>query len=475
MERVKYLIYDGELIMKNMPWQDIYSIRKWETIIGYFKKGKMTTSGPSAKKSLGFFKINVKLPPMIARLDHEVRQYHKLPKQNIPALKARAGALRSIASAGALYMIKHSIPSKPETDRNIANNKKKWEANMDYAIAKLVRRARRKAGYIEKLNSLYIDGHPGFKGVSDLLKHIVATSKVPEDIDLVGMNRGIIMERIDPWHRDFEMKFADGNNVPMATQEKVFAMAFTQWIEFGRKSNLPFFIWAEGHYMCTEALDDDTYDMTQGQTGNYSALISSRGQVAYKQSDKELSADINMLWAESSQLFTYHFVVGRGFIYQVYDTTSTPLITDGVVVDKNHGRPGTVQHQAGPKNAYVWGKDKALYAAGHRTGKLHHSSFLAGDAVRCAGMIGVANGKVTWIDNDSGHYQPGTRHLHNLVSYLDRYQVFTPNAVVYDMAANKSTSVKAFLKPAIPSRVGRAKVVRRPRIPSRAGRPKIGA
>jgi len=148
-------------------------------------------------------------------------------------------------------------------------NSIRWEANLDYVIAKLVRRARRKADYIDRLNKLYLADHPGFKEVSKLLKHIVEMSKVPGDVNLVGMKRGIIMEKIDPWHRDFEMKFAETSITPAASQKKLFGMAFDQWIEFGRESKLPFFIWAEGHYMCTEAIDDDTYDMDFGNTGNF--------------------------------------------------------------------------------------------------------------------------------------------------------------------------------------------------------------
>jgi len=81
-------------------------------------------------------------------------------------------------------------------------------------------------------------------------------------------------------------------------------------------------------------------------------------------------------------------------------------------------------------------------------------------------MIGVKDGKVTWIDNDSGHYLPGTHHLRKLVQYLYRYQVFTPDATVYDMAEKQSISVRDFVKPAIPSRARRP-----PKIPSRANRP----
>ena len=141
--------------MKNMPWQDIYSLAKWNRVIDYFKKGQMTTSGPSARKKLGFFKINVTLPPSIAGLDQKIREYHRIPKQSIDMLGPRAGILQTIAAMGQVYQTKHAIPVKPVMDKKSAGDKQRWESNMDYAIAKLVRRARRKATYINRLQNLF--------------------------------------------------------------------------------------------------------------------------------------------------------------------------------------------------------------------------------------------------------------------------------------------------------------------------------
>jgi len=444
--------------MKNMPWQDIYSLAKWDRIIGYFKKGQMKTSGPSAKKKLGFFKIKSILPPAIAGIDRKIQEYHRIPKQSIEMLGPRAGALRTIAAMGQTYQTKHAIPEKPQLDKKGAGNKQRWEANMDYAIAKLVRRARRKATYIEQLQSLYGESHPGFAGVKALLKYIVEESKAPEDVNLVGMKRGLIMERIDPWHRDFELDFKATAHSPTANQEKLYGMAFVQWMGEQRNTSLPFFVWAEGHYMCTEAMKDDIYRSSSGGTMHLSSLIAQKGHIQYEKSDEELAAGILMLCADSSKLYAYNYRDNRGFIYEVYDTTSTHRFQGEEGYQKNIGdRSALKKVAAGAKNAYAWTKDKFVFAAAHRVGNLHHSSFVSGDAVRCAGMIGVKKGKVTWLDNDSGHYQPTTQHLRNFVNHLASHQVFAPDAQVYDESTKQVNGWKEFstYKPTPPPKSNR--------------------
>lgn len=47
------------------------------------------------------------------------------------------------------------------------------------------------------------------------------------------------------------------------------------------------------------------------------------------------------------------------------------------------------------------------------TQSLNHCSFLAGRPVKCAGMIGINQGIVGYIDNGSGHYRPSRRNLVN--------------------------------------------------------------
>jgi len=46
----------------------------------------------------------------------------------------------------------------------------------------------------------------------------------------------------------------------------------------------------------------------------------------------------------------------------------------------------------------------------------NHSSFSAGGKVICAGMIDINNGKLMHIDNESGHYKPNRKQLHEAIA-----------------------------------------------------------
>lgn len=54
----------------------------------------------------------------------------------------------------------------------------------------------------------------------------------------------------------------------------------------------------------------------------------------------------------------------------------------------------------------------------HSGQSLNHCSFLAGRPVKCAGMIGITNGVVGYIDNGSGHYRPSRKNLVNCLEAL---------------------------------------------------------
>lgn len=51
-------------------------------------------------------------------------------------------------------------------------------------------------------------------------------------------------------------------------------------------------------------------------------------------------------------------------------------------------------------------------------GGFNHSSFMSGKPVMCAGNIAFRNGLLEMIDNGSGHYRPGARHLKDAISFL---------------------------------------------------------
>ncbi len=58
----------------------------------------------------------------------------------------------------------------------------------------------------------------------------------------------------------------------------------------------------------------------------------------------------------------------------------------------------------------------------------HHSSLLAGGDVAHAGHIGVAGGKVNYLDDDSGHYRPSEAHTYDAFSRLSGQGVLDPTS-----------------------------------------------
>lgn len=76
--------------------------------------------------------------------------------------------------------------------------------------------------------------------------------------------------------------------------------------------------------------------------------------------------------------------------------------------------------------AYGLSKNGELYihehvsAASNPHGKpyFYHSSFFSAKPGICFGMIAIENGKITYIDNHSGHYQPQKDHLEDTIERL---------------------------------------------------------
>jgi hypothetical protein len=101
------------------------------------------------------------------------------------------------------------------------------------------------------------------------------------------------------------------------------------------------------------------------------------------------------------------------------------------------------------KDMYAMDRNELLYVHTAPTvkGTFHHSSFLSGKAVICAGEIAIDNGVITHIDNCSGHYLPVTQHLIDCVRVLERkYGVNLQNITVMDMATGHVwNSATAFL------------------------------
>jgi hypothetical protein len=73
------------------------------------------------------------------------------------------------------------------------------------------------------------------------------------------------------------------------------------------------------------------------------------------------------------------------------------------------------------KGDFIWAMDeqKQLYITPFSwTGQWHHSSFVAGMPVICAGTMKLDNGKVKEITNQSGHYQPKAMRMYEFLRIL---------------------------------------------------------
>ncbi len=108
--------------------------------------------------------------------------------------------------------------------------------------------------------------------------------------------------------------------------------------------------------------------------------------------------------------------------------------------------PDTLFHRAGVDSPHNSPEGKEMYAMDQmefiytsampaKSGTFHHSSFLSGKPVLCAGEITLTNGRITHIDNLSGHYQPTKQNLLNCLRVLSqRYNVNLSACTIIDQS-----------------------------------------
>lgn len=423
--------------MKDMPWQDIYTQRQWDALLNQYKRGKIGSKAKTFTHHIGrIFSLRHRfaLPREVTSLTQQILFYHQIEKRSIANLKTRAGLLRAMANTGELFMARNRIPVKGVQKASL--EKEQYEAfkkTLDYAVSKLVRRARRKADYIEKLMVHQKNADRGFVGGKEgLLEYIKSKSYGPDDEDLVRMGPDVALEKIDPWHRTYEATFdVKRMHLKAPNGASIFAVAFNQWIDDKKNEDIPFFIWMEGHYVCTSVLDPRLMDTLGGV-----AYDEPEGHVGYFRSDQKLPGRLPFIAAQNGLLWAYR-MSEDGAIDDVdfFDTSYTQNDFPDDFLDMAKGKFRA--------HAYVWSRDGFIFAGPHIGRKFHHSSFVSGKKVRCAGMIRVTNGKVTRVDNDSGHYKPGARHLRNFVQFLSTQNVLTRDAIVEDVSVKPNIQVSA--------------------------------
>lgn len=448
-----------------MPWQDIIGIQAWENVLNTYLQGTMAFGGRQKTRfSWATLKRSRVLPDYMESLTRQIRQYHGIEKRSVDNLPMRAGLLRMIAANCKTFMAKNNIKGKNAVKANMGGAGPQYDAykqSLDYAVSKIGRRAKRKADYIETLREHIANADRGFTNKQNLFEYLKQKEERAFPGPLVGLASSVVMERVDPWHRPIGAVIKPTRRQPVGgtANTSEISVAFARWAQAA--SQAPFFVWLEGHGICTGDYTEDPALETGLAQGRYEKL---GGTVTYNHADACTVAPLN------SQLWIYRLTPQHILVKTAFDTSDAKGNSTKSDQLFNQGR------LAAPAYAYVWSRDGVIFANMHRTAFVHHSSMESGKKVKCSGMIAVKNGKIHHVDNNSGHYQPGSHHLLNFVRWLNKQGVFDANARIRDEAAHKSYSVNEFLrqKPSIPSKANRPPVSRQPPpIPSKANRPSM--
>ncbi len=102
---------------------------------------------------------------------------------------------------------------------------------------------------------------------------------------------------------------------------------------------------------------------------------------------------------------------------------------------------GTAQHPNGGRAIFVMDENGRIYASKeHIPGEFHHSSFLSGQPVAAAGELGVKDGKVHLISNQSGHYKPGEEAMGQFMRHLFKREGAHLDLENFDLRLIKGTT-----------------------------------
>lgn len=171
-------------------------------------------------------------------------------------------------------------------------------------------------------------------------------------------------------------------------------------------------------------------------------------------SDPDPGKDASMMAVtSSSQISSRPFMLDNNTAHerQIHDNRTITVLTGNSDDDDDD----EVNEVHIPGNfgvaGYVMSIKREIYATKHHNvavekGRFYHSSYLAGNDVICAGCMKVKNGKLLWIDNRSGHYQPSVEKLVIVLQTLRAQGVnITDDIIVHSYNPNGYYSAKYLL------------------------------
>lgn len=329
-------------------------------------------------------------------------EYHKLKKRDRAQfpLRRKHLALISVAAEDCIKVIgftaqetaqraDYGMPLKDSrTGAHMFGDPRR--ESMARNLLTLQRRSLRKAEYLDRLEEHCEKHDDTHESIKALFKEKREKSK------LIGLVPGVRMEAYDFMHRPFENHIDEDGELKGGLQVSAVSAALEEWLLSPKNGQWPFFVWLEGHSVCT---GEDKSRSSEVRTVNYTGKAAKLRVVAISQPLQMVSLEDG----QSAVASTLGYTAAAG-----------KAIASG----------------ATGMAAFAWDAKKILYICEHVEGGFHHSSFMAGGHVRCAGMIKIDNGLVKEISNNSGHYKPPVENLKSLVKHLHEKGCLAAGAVV---------------------------------------------
>jgi hypothetical protein len=398
-------------------WRDIISRDAWLSIMTSFNiigpknkddhnattTAKATPVGKVAQLRGVFDRSLSSRAAALKTLTNRIESYHDIEKAEYRNIDARIAALQGISAFANDFMKTFGVDMESAAKRNELSrvydpelkaykSSNPRDNTLDRHILTLARRSLRKAGYLQMLKNYYAVGGAGCAHRSP--QALLALIRAPKQInnEFVGLEPGLRLEQLDPVHR--------GNYEE--TEKGSCGFAFQLWAADTRQDK-PFFMWLETSLVCLE---------------NDKALADAQS-VPYNRLDRKTGAGGN------GQKILFFPAPIQALDLDLMDAVPQVCSTVGYSCDppKDPTGKGGVGVAA-----YVWSQESELFIAEHRGNVFHHSSFLSGQRVRCAGMIKIDNGRVSAISNNSGHYKPRQQQMVNMVRFLAGAGAFTRDA-----------------------------------------------
>jgi hypothetical protein len=382
------------------PWRDVISERGWNAAVLHNRQATTGQAGPGAKLRGVFNDKYNSADDYLTDLGRRLRAYHNINKTAIERIELRRDALQDLSERAFKYFKVFNVDidtaSKRVAERNPYSGRLSGGdpilETADRNILSLARRSLRKREYLRLLKAFYA-GTGAFSANADAL--FAYLSKPQEKADgLIGLTPGVRMEQLDFMHRgDYETD--DMGSISCGA-------AFHEWTQDIRCNTVPFFLWLEDHPVCLE----DKKDKLETGSVEYAAANQRFGGIPIAK------LRLVIMGGRLTMIDLQEGLAAKRM-------ASTADCKAEGAKDPRSGQAGDGSNFIGQGvAAYVWTQEKELFIAQHMGQQFHHSSFVSGRAVRCAGMICIENGQVTALSNNSGHYKPRKEHVRNFVNFL---------------------------------------------------------